>query len=98
MPIQLRTDTSAAEHKLRKSWPFAPNPVHFADCTRFLRTTGNESDFMHSMGDPLSRKPIGAGSARSHFLEVFCRGEVLHRQKEDRCEAFSNYPYHGARF
>jgi len=36
MPIQLRTDTSAAEHKLRKSWPFAPNPVHFADCTRFL--------------------------------------------------------------
>jgi hypothetical protein len=40
MPIQLRTDTSAAEHNLRKSWPFAPNPVHFADCTRFLRTTG----------------------------------------------------------
>jgi hypothetical protein len=39
MPIQLRTDTSAAEHNLRKSWPFAPNPVHFADCTRFLRTT-----------------------------------------------------------
>jgi hypothetical protein len=61
-------------------------------------TRGNESDFMHSMGDPLSRRPIGAGSARSHFLEVFCRGEVLHRQKEDRCEAFSNYPYHGARF
>ena len=39
MPIQLRTDTSAAEHNLRKSWPFAPNPVHFADYTRFLRTT-----------------------------------------------------------
>src|ERR1700751_4593083 len=39
MPIQLRTDTSAAEHNLRKFWPFAPNPVHFADCTRFLRTT-----------------------------------------------------------
>jgi hypothetical protein len=32
MPIHLRTDTSAAEHNLRKSWPFAPNPVHFADC------------------------------------------------------------------
>ena len=39
MPIQLRTDTSAAEHNSRKSWPLAPNPVHFADCTRFLRTT-----------------------------------------------------------
>ncbi len=29
MPIQHRTDTSAAEHNLRKSWPFAPNPVQF---------------------------------------------------------------------
>ena len=24
----------------RLALPFAPNPVHFADCTRFLRTTG----------------------------------------------------------
>jgi hypothetical protein len=39
MPIQLRTDTSAAEHNLRKFWSLAPNPVHFADYTRFLRTT-----------------------------------------------------------
>jgi len=39
MTTQLRTDTSAPEHNLRKSSPFAPNPVHFVGCTRFLRTT-----------------------------------------------------------
>jgi len=29
MPIHLRTGTSAAEHNLRKSWPFAPKPRAF---------------------------------------------------------------------
>ena len=39
MPIQLRTDTSAAEHNLRKSWPFAPNPRAFRRLHELLRTT-----------------------------------------------------------
>ena len=39
MPIQLRTGTSAAEHNLRKSWPFAPNPRAFRRLHEVLRTT-----------------------------------------------------------
>jgi hypothetical protein len=85
MPIQLRTDTSAAEHNLRKSWPFAPNPAHFADCTRFLRTTAARNSlrqvFSNALEGELKALRLGAGVVLQ-CLSAYAFGDSILRFSE----------------
>jgi hypothetical protein len=80
-----------------KFWPFAPNPGHFVDCTRFLRTTGNRATrkCADRLG-PKGRRPDSDSHIRSQRSvggsedpeRIYCRAVSC------RCASVTNRFFH----